>query len=641
MGTLYEVGNDGTVDFQQKSTEQLVFEQGTVDPSGVEGQVFYRTDLAELRIHNGTSFQPLSAAAGGWQDTGVVVKLITNTDQVQIGDGSVGTPAFAFESETGTGIYREGSNSFDFAVAGTKRFELGNAGINLHGNIFIGVSNGSTSTLFVSHGSEAAPSLIFSNLETDTGFFRIGADNIGMAFEGTLKVDFNSSRTIFKNQVQISDGSMTVPSLGFENDSNTGIHATDNGTASTGTYTVVDFTLLAGDTVTVDGNVLTEGVEWTAATSNDATATSLASAIDVLGTVNAAAVTNVVTVTAAATGTAGDSIATLTSDGTNLTVSGATLSGGVDRADSLSISVGGVEVATLSTGPIPWLFTQAINANPRFELFQDSAHGQDRGPGLQFRGQYNTVPDDAIFGVIFGVKQSSGTTQHGNLLFTTNDGAGNNNQAIRIDANQRVRFNDGTEALPSITFDNDTNTGIFRATADVLAFSANGVRKASISINGLGMDSGSFFLQDGSASNPAITFNSDQDTGIYRSAVNSIAIATFGSAAFDFGVSLNVSSRDTIPSGDNTLTLGRAANRWSDLRAVLINGADYGFANGYVMREYPCTADDVQTKSADWMKQNANKGIQVLNDLGEQVCVIGRDGSVYAKAFKPLSELPV
>ena len=225
MGTKFEVKNTGVVDFQQNGTEQFVLEQGTVDPSGVLGQIFYRTDTNELRIHNGSNFQPLSAAAGGWQDTGVVVKLITNTDQIQIGDGSVGTPAFAFESEPGTGIYREGSNSFDFAVAGTKRFELGNAGINLHGNIFIGVSNGSTSTLFVSHGTEAAPSLIFSNLETDTGFFRIGADNIGMSFEGTLKVDFNSSRTIFKNQVQVSNGSAASPSFSFESDPDTGIFA--------------------------------------------------------------------------------------------------------------------------------------------------------------------------------------------------------------------------------------------------------------------------------------------------------------------------------------------------------------------------------------------------------------------------------
>jgi len=68
------------------------------------------------------------------------------------------------------------------------------------------------------------------------------------------------------------------------------------------TLTVLDFAQLDSDnatvTVTVNGvaTVLTEEVEWNAATSNDATATSLAAAINALTGVTATATTNVVTV---------------------------------------------------------------------------------------------------------------------------------------------------------------------------------------------------------------------------------------------------------------------------------------------------------------------------------------------------------
>lgn len=68
------------------------------------------------------------------------------------------------------------------------------------------------------------------------------------------------------------------------------------------TLTVLDFAQLNTDnatvTVTVNGTatVLTEDVEWDAATSNDATATSLAAAITALAGVKASATTNVVTV---------------------------------------------------------------------------------------------------------------------------------------------------------------------------------------------------------------------------------------------------------------------------------------------------------------------------------------------------------
>lgn len=114
--------------------------------------------------------------------------------------------------------------------------------------------------------------------------------------------------------------------------------------AATGIYTVVDYTQLAGETVTVGGTVLTEGVEWTAAVSNNDTATSLAAAIHALTTVNAAAVGAVVTVTAAVSGTTGNSIATLTSDAVNLTVGAATLLGGVDGNLTLSSITAGMIV---------------------------------------------------------------------------------------------------------------------------------------------------------------------------------------------------------------------------------------------------------------------------------------------------------
>jgi predicted RecA/RadA family phage recombinase len=81
------------------------------------------------------------------------------------------------------------------------------------------------------------------------------------------------------------------------------------------TLTVLDFAQLDSDnatvTVTINGvaTVLTEEVEWNAATSNDATATSLASAINALTGVTATATTNVVTVVPA-TGVAATSLAT-------------------------------------------------------------------------------------------------------------------------------------------------------------------------------------------------------------------------------------------------------------------------------------------------------------------------------------------
>lgn len=94
-----------------------------------------------------------------------------------------------------------------------------------------------------------------------------------------------------------------------------------------GIATIVDFSLLSGDTVTINGDnitntTVTEGSDWTAATSNAATATSLASALNAVTGVSASATAAVVTITA-------DNLANITtlssSDGTNVPVQAASI----------------------------------------------------------------------------------------------------------------------------------------------------------------------------------------------------------------------------------------------------------------------------------------------------------------------------
>ena len=95
---------------------------------------------------------------------------------------------------------------------------------------------------------------------------------------------------------------------------------------ASGTYEVQGAPLL-GATVTVDGTVLTEGVDWNIGATDAATATSLASAIGSVSGVSAEAIGAVVYMTATTAGTAGNSI-TIVSGDANIVSSGATLLGG-------------------------------------------------------------------------------------------------------------------------------------------------------------------------------------------------------------------------------------------------------------------------------------------------------------------------
>lgn len=127
-------------------------------------------------------------------------------------------------------------------------------------------------------------------------------------------------------------------------------------------------------------------------------------------------------------------------------------------------------------------------------------------------------------------------------------------------------FANGTNAVPSISFQSDPDTGIYLdasntlgiATAGVgtLLFSssagigkikAHGTRVLALeagtgntnitltpSGSGVVQSSGAFQTSDGTAAAPSISFAADAGTGFYRSAANTVSVSVGGARGFDF-----------------------------------------------------------------------------------------------------------
>lgn len=106
-----------------------------------------------------------------------------------------------------------------------------------------------------------------------------------------LAADGNLEFAAYRDRVYFGNGSMDPKVL----DRTPGYGGC---TALPATVTITDYTELAGASVTVDGTTKTEGVDWTAATSNSATGGSLASALSAISGVSAVNVAGVVTVRA-------------------------------------------------------------------------------------------------------------------------------------------------------------------------------------------------------------------------------------------------------------------------------------------------------------------------------------------------------
>jgi len=76
--------------------------------------------------------------------------------------------------------------------------------------------------------------------------------------------------------------------------------------------------------------------------------------------------------------------------------------------------------------------------------------------------------------------------------------------------------------------------------------------------------SGQALFADGTQALPSISFSSDSDTGFFWASSGDIRIAINGSQQYAFR------STNFVPVSDNTIALGGASNRWSDVQTKQI-----------------------------------------------------------------------
>lgn len=124
--------------------------------------------------------------------------------------------------------------------------------------------------------------------------------------------------------------------------------------------------------------------------------------------------------------------------------------------------------------------------------------------------------------------------------------------AIVLDTGATIQLDEtATAAAPTLTFDGDTDTGIFWGGINEIAFATGGTHRWSIDASGnlipaatitydigqpslkvLNVYSDRFIGNVGAAGDPTYSFDSDSGTGMYRSAINELSFATGGTQQF-------------------------------------------------------------------------------------------------------------
>lgn len=125
----------------------------------------------------------------------------------------------------------------------------------------------------------------------------------------------------------------------------------------------------------------------------------------------------------------------------------------------------------------------------------------------------------------------------------------------RVGANQlgvigQLQSPVGSAGTPSYSFVGDANTGMYSTGADAIGWSVNGSNMAIMNGSLFVLNSPHLSVPDGSVGNPSIQFNTDPDTGFYKTDLGYVSLAANGVLSAQIGTAglyLPLGS-DTTPS---------------------------------------------------------------------------------------------
>lgn len=159
--------------------------------------------------------------------------LTTTAGIVSVPDGSAAAPSIKVGDEQ-NGLASLGASQLNFVSNGTSRFGVTNNGL------FSGNTGGGA--LSSAPGTVSLPALYFAG-DVDTGFYRIAADNVGLALGGVKYIDFLSTLISFVAPVQapLAVSSETSGTLTAANSANKKVKMSGDCTINDGVFAANDW----------------------------------------------------------------------------------------------------------------------------------------------------------------------------------------------------------------------------------------------------------------------------------------------------------------------------------------------------------------------------------------------------------------
>jgi hypothetical protein len=531
------------------------------------------------------------------------------TNKILVGDGLFGTPSITFESTTDMGLFRSSSTQIGISTGGFGRLKVNNNELKAFNTTYNlgasseGFNDGYIARILAGLGSAASPSITFES-KSDTGFYQSGND-LFFTCGGVAQW-----RTCELNLRPIND---SVYGLG--SDTNRWLDVfTDN----------IDVT----DDVTLDSRSAYNILHLNS--SKQITGTTLNTNQLLIGTSTDPDTISVDDIYQNKLGSKFNELNTSTNDRFRLYMNGryidaktstlrarsicvnhfiinsSTLTQTKQRFGFLILGGGGANSCSMGFGPVDLSLTAPLNTETgvytyssndgkiyengvnvstvatsgfddyiEYEIQTDDSYLLFKNSVLLYTGATITGTDALYYPHIADVSASSSAFEI--QLLQSYDAGLVESKIVESQTVESQTFYAavGSASLPTYTFIDNEDMGMYRPNGTSLAFSTAGTGRIRITANemrpfattyNLGT-SASYFndlfitqvkAEDGSESDPSYTFDNETDVGFYRPSSNNIGVTIAGNTKADFA------SSTFRPEDDVTYDLGSSVRLWRD-----------------------------------------------------------------------------
>jgi hypothetical protein len=141
--------------------------------------------------------------------------------------------------------------------------------------------------------------------------------------------------------------------------------------------------------------------------------------------------------------------------------------------------------------------------------------------------------------------------------------------------------NANAPGTPGLTFVDDTDTGMFRAGADQIGFSSGGTRRLHLTTTAFNVET-ALVAQAGTEGAPGIAFSGDLDTGVRRTAADTVGIVAGGASRLSVSASgITATNPITLP-GAPTSASHAATKQYVDAAAAKPFALAFDFGPGWL-----------------------------------------------------------